>query len=90
MLHREELIGLLKENVLLVEFNKANGEKRTMRGTLLTKYLPQSAIQTLDPKKVPNLNIVSCWDLEKNGWPACRLDSIEEVKVEGVKEETQE
>lgn len=77
---REELRKILKNNILIVEFTKVNGEKRFMKCTLMGEHLP--AIEAT-VKKTPhalNEEVVSVWDLDKAGWRSFRLDSINCIK----------
>lgn len=80
---RELLVENLKSNVLIVNFTKVNGEERKMLCTLHENVLPEPDISE-NPKK-ENLDVVSVWDLDNDGWRSFRFDSIIHVrKIEGV------
>ena len=85
MKKREILVEGLKRNLMKVVFTKANGEERIMNCTLHDSVLPEQPIREI--KKKENLEVLSVWDIDANGWRSFRIDSIKEVKVvEAVKE----
>ena len=85
MKKREILVEGLKRNLMKVVFTKANGEERIMNCTLHDSVLPEQPIREI--KKKENLEVLSVWDIDANGWRSFRMDSIKEVKVvEDVKE----
>ena len=82
---RKTLLEGLKKNVMKVTFTKVNGDERGMRCTLHDSVLPDQPISGI--KKKENMDVLSVWDLDNDGWRSFRLDSIKEVKVvEGVEE----
>lgn len=85
MKKREILVEGLKRNLMKVVFTKTNGEERIMNCTLHDSILPEQPISGI--KKKENLEVLSVWDVDANGWRSFRMDSIKEVKVvEAVKE----
>ena len=40
---RDNIIELLRTNIVTVKFEKVNGEERTMRCTLLSEHVPNSS-----------------------------------------------
>ena len=76
-----DLVPLLHEGKVLIEFKKNNGELRRMLCTLKEEYLPEQK-----PKKetvANNENQVidvpanlAVWDLENDGWRSFRLDRV--------------
>jgi len=79
------LVEGLKKNVIKVTFTKVNGDERVMRCTLHDSILPEQNIGGI--KKKENLDVLSVWDLDNNGWRSFRLDSVIDYKVvEGVEE----
>lgn len=81
--NRDQMLEALRENVVYVEFTKADGSTRKMNCTLDPKYLPEQKPQDPDkPKKEPNLEIIPVWDIEADGFRSFRLDSI--TKFEAV------
>lgn len=82
---RAILVEGLKKNVIKVTFTKVNGDERVMRCTLHDSILPEQTISGI--KKKENLDVLSVWDLDNNGWRSFRLDSIKDYQVvEGVEE----
>ena len=82
---REVLVEGLKRNLMKVVFTKANGEERIMLCTLHESVLPEQFISGI--KKKENMDTISVWDIDNDGWRSFRMDSIKEVKViEAVKE----
>jgi len=74
---KEELIALLREEVVQVTFTKLDGDTRIMPCTLKAEYFP-------DPKKNAeqrNEKTVSVWAVESNGFRSFRYDRVKEVKV---------
>ncbi len=82
---RAILVEGLKKNVIKVTFTKVNGDERIMRCTLHDSILPEQNIGGI--KKKENLDVLSVWDLDNNGWRSFRLDSVTDYQVvEGVEE----
>ena len=82
---REVLVEGLKRNLMKVVFTKVNGEERIMNCTLHESVLPEQFISGI--KKKENMDTISVWDIDNDGWRSFRMDSIKEVKVvEAVKE----
>lgn len=79
---KENLIDMLRNNVVTVTFTKVNGEERTMKCTLMAEYVPnapsnngQVLIQESESKAV------SVWDMEANGWRSFRVDSVKSISM---------
>lgn len=79
MIDSETLVKSLKENICSVEFTKVNGEKRTMRCTLLDDLLPEN--ETKKERK-SNPEVLPVWDLDKEDWRSFRFDSVISFAVE--------
>jgi len=82
--NRDNIIELLLNNVATVTFTKVTGEERTMRCTLLGNYIPNATTnngQLIVEKRKENVNTVSAWDIEKNGWRSFRVDSVKSVTL---------
>ena len=79
---RNNLVDKLKKETLTVRFNKLNGDERIMTCTLQESVLPPA---TNDDKpsqeKVRDVNIevLSVWDTNANGWRSFRIDRFIEV-----------
>jgi hypothetical protein len=69
----EELIELLRENIVNLKFKKINGDERVMNCTLSSEYIPEAKTES---KKKPNSDIVSIWSVDDNGWRSFRKDSV--------------
>jgi len=81
---REELIELLKKEVVEVTFTKLNGDQRIMPCTLIESFLPPA--QKDDPlsqKKVREISdkVIAVWALESKGFRSFRYDRVSNVKV---------
>lgn len=79
---KENLIDLLRHNVVTVTFTKVNGEERVMQCTLMSEYVPnaptnngQILLQESESKTI------SVWDTGVNGWRSFRVDNIKSVSV---------
>jgi hypothetical protein len=79
---KENLIDMLRNNIVTVTFTKVNGEERTMKCTLMSEYVPnaptnngQVLLQESESKAV------SVWDTEINGWRSFRVDSVKSISM---------
>ena len=79
---KENLIDMLRNNVVTVTFTKVNGEERTMKCTLMTEYVPNASsnngkvlIQESESKAI------SVWDMEANGWRSFRVDNVKNISM---------
>ena len=76
----------LKNGVVTVVFEKADGTERTMRATLSDNYVPQVLSeydgQEAKPAKQLNDNVQAVWDIDAGGWRSFRLDSVKQVLSE--------
>ena len=87
---KKHIVDLLRVSICDVKFKKVSGTERLMKATLMKDIIPAD----MQPPKVTpaatmrdkaNDNVVSCWDVEANGWRSFRLDllmSIEWVSVD--------
>jgi len=79
---RQQLVEKLKQQTLVVKFNKLNGDFREMTCTLQEELLPPVLKETSSSdKKVKEINheVLSVWDLNAKGWRSFRVDRIVEV-----------
>jgi hypothetical protein len=80
----------LKNGVVTVVFEKADGSERSMRATLSDLYVPQVEPTLLSeydgniPKKSRQLNddVQPVWDIDAGGWRSFRYDSIKQLLKE--------
>lgn len=79
-----QILDLVKNNVVEVTFTKLNGDKRVMTCTLIESYLPAATKDdAMSQKKVRELNteVMSVWDVNANGWRSFRLDRVTNLVV---------
>jgi hypothetical protein len=76
---RAELSRILKENVMIVDFRKADGTPRIMRCTLKSSYLPSISAPVKKARLHSNESI-SVWDVDLSAWRSFRIDSISSIK----------
>ena len=72
---REWLISLLEQSPVEVVFTKKDGTERTMKCTLMEKFLPE----TEGSDRPRNDETLAVYDLEKEGWRSFRWDSVKQV-----------
>lgn len=79
---KENLIDMLRNNVVTVTFTKVDGTERVMKCTLMSEYVPnaptnngQVLLQESESKTV------SVWDTDINGWRSFRVDSVKSISV---------
>lgn len=81
---KENLLKMLKENIVEVTFTKLNGEKRVMPCTLLPEYLPPAKKDDpITQKKVREISdkVVAAWAVESKGFRSFRYDRVEKVSI---------
>lgn len=81
---REALLELLSRELVVVTFNKLNGDERKMTCTLIAEHLPAATRDDpLSQTKIRNLeekNIV-VWDTNAASWRSFRYDRVSNVEV---------
>jgi hypothetical protein len=82
---RDNLKNTLKDCIVKVTFEKADGTMREMRCTLNNIYLPAQKVlaegETLIVRK-ENLDVLSVWDVDVGGWRSFRMDSIKNMVID--------
>ena len=73
---RPSLVADLKGGVAEVIFIKNDGERRILKCTLQTGYLPEEYKNTLHENSDGNQDVLAVWDVENNGWRSFRLDRV--------------
>jgi hypothetical protein len=81
MMDRYELKETLSKGVVTVTFEKLDGSLREMRCTLQADVLPPMLLQEDAKTRKENLDTLSVWDIEANGWRSFRIDSIKSIAV---------
>ena len=81
---KDELLKLLKENVLEITFTKLNGDERVMPCTLVESYLPPAKKDDpITQKKVREISdaVIPVWAIESKGFRSFRYDRVKSVKI---------
>lgn len=84
---RDTLLEDLRNSIAEVTFTKVNGERRTMRCTLMDHYLPEAhKANPAEQEKEKsfhkeNPDVLAVWDLQNGGWRSFRIDSVEYVQI---------
>jgi hypothetical protein len=81
---QEDLLNLLEQNVLVVDFAKLNGDKRVMTCTLREDMKPAATkADPLSQKKVREVSdkVVSVWDVNAKGWRSFRYERVNKVDI---------
>ena len=74
---RQDLIELLRKEVVEVTFTKLDGDERVMPCTLIESFFP-------DPKKETtqkNDKVIAVWALESNGFRSFRYDRVKSIRI---------
>ena len=74
-LSKTNIVNMLKNGIVNVKFTKTDGTERVMKCTLLEAMVKPHEKKTDREKKI-NEDIISVWDVEKEGWRSFRFDSI--------------
>ena len=74
MYEYDELKERLQKEVLTVDFQKQNGQRRTMVCTLIPSYLPTPKAGAV-PMPI-DTEVMTVWDIDTGAWRRFRLDSI--------------
>jgi len=79
---KENLIDMLRNNVVTVTFTKVNGQERIMKCTLMAEYVPNAPTnngQVLLEES--ESKAISVWNTELNGWRSFRVDSVKSISM---------
>jgi hypothetical protein len=74
----DELNKQLRESVLVVTFNKLDGDERIMTCTKKFELIPESSRPKTD--KEPPKGNVTVWDLNAKGWRSFKYDRVTKVE----------
>lgn len=75
---RQEIIDALAENIIMVEFVKVDGTRRTIRGTLKPSMLPApKELKEGEVKKERKVNteVITIYDLDSQSWKSFRVEN---------------
>ena len=82
---RDDLIDLLRHNVVTVTFTKVSGDERVMKCTLRSDQIPNPGTKNgeivVESQKQTNSNTVPAWDVDAQGWRSFRVSSVKSVSV---------
>lgn len=81
---REELMEILRTEVVEVTFQKLDGEERKMPCTLIPNFLPPATKDDpLTQKKVREISdkVIAVWAIESKGFRSFRYDRVKKVEV---------
>jgi hypothetical protein len=83
VMDQSNVVTLMKEGVVTVEFTKVNGEYRKMEATLQADRMPEvvAEIEKKAPKKKSDSSL-SVWDINAEGWRSFRWDKLQTVNGE--------
>lgn len=74
-LSKSNIINMLSTGIVNVKFTKLDGTIRDMKCTLAESIIKPHEKKTDREKKI-NEDIISVWDIDKEGWRSFRYDSI--------------
>ena len=77
-----DLVDMLRKEVLEVTFNKLDGEERIMTCTKMEQYIPEDKRPKTD--KAPKEGTVTVWDIKADGWRSFRYDRVTKVESRGI------
>ena len=74
---QQELLDILKTGVLVVTFNKLDGDERVMTCTKNNEHIPEESLSKTD--KVVKEGTITVWDLNAKGWRSFKYDRVTKV-----------
>ena len=74
---RDWVTGILREQDVTVDFEKTNGEFRSMTCTLHESRLPPAVNKTAQKKANPE--VCTVWDCNQDAWRSFRWDRIKRI-----------
>ena len=74
---REWVLNILREQDVIVDFEKINGDFRSMTCTLTESRLPIALNK--DTQKKINPEVCTVWDCNQNAWRSFRWDRIKRI-----------
>lgn len=76
-LFREWVKGVLREREVVIDFEKANGDSRSMTCTLQESHLPPVINKTTQKKE--NSEVCAVWDCTQSAWRSFRWDRVKRI-----------
>ena len=79
---RDWVRGVLQEREVTVDFEKANGEFRSMKCTLSEDFGAKYTVTENKTPKKPNLDICVVWDTAQQAWRSFRWDRVKKIQFD--------
>jgi hypothetical protein len=79
---RDWIRGLLQEREVRVDFEKTNGEFRSMKCTLNAELGAKYTVNESKPTKQPNPDVCVVWDVAQQAWRSFRWDRVKKIQFE--------
>ena len=79
---REWTRGLLQEREVVVDFEKADGEFRSMKCTLREDLGAKYTVNENKNPRKPNLDVCVVWDTAQQAWRSFRWDRVKRIQFD--------
>ena len=79
---QESVRTLLQTTSITVDFEKANGEFRSMKCTLREDLGAKYTVKENTTPKKPNLDVCVVWDVNQSAWRSFRWDRIKRIQFD--------
>ena len=79
---RDWVKRLLQEREVTVDFEKANGEFRSMKCTLNQDLGAKYTVKENTTPKKPNLDVCVVWDVNQAAWRSFRWDRMKRIQFD--------
>ena len=80
---KENMLEMLRNNVVSITFTKVDGTERVMKCTLLPEYVPNAPMNNgkVLLQEGRGSDNISVWDIESNGWRSFRINSVKNISM---------
>jgi hypothetical protein len=78
---RDNLIGIMKDEVVELTFIKKDGTERVMYCTLKEDLLPVTEVKEETKERKVNEDVLAVYDVDAEGWRSFRWDSLTQIKL---------
>jgi hypothetical protein len=78
---RDNLIGIMKDEVVELTFIKKDGTERVMYCTLKEDLLPVTEAKEETKERKVNEDVLAVYDVDAEGWRSFRWDSLTQIKL---------
>ena len=82
--NRENILSILREKIIEIEFTKANGELRTMKATLKQSIVSECVkkiVKKTNRTRVTPKDVISVIDVDLEEWRSFRLDNLNKITM---------